>query len=111
MTTSAMKGRLQDESFKRSMTMYAAILSVIISLATLGGLIFKGGSWMGATDLRLQSIERQQAPQSENYRLFVTRDEWTSQNQARESQLNEIKASGLRTEAKIDKIFDILHSR
>ena len=112
------KARVRNPEFQRVFTMWTSSLAFIISLATLGGFVFKGGAWMATTDQRLKGIEHSvtdhysstelHMPMGAKLATFVTRTEYERSLVTRDQQLKEIKATSTRTEDKVEKIYDLL---
>ena len=93
---------------KRNITMVASVLALLVSLTTLGGLIFKVGGWQASTDIRLSTIEKADDAMRGRY---ITRGEWDQSNIGRDRQLKAIEDTSKRTEDRVEKIYDILRTR
>ena len=106
--TARLKKAMSTDDGKRNITMVASVLALLVSLTTLGGLIFKVGGWQASTDIRLSMIEQAEAAKSTR---FITRGEWDQANIGRDRQLKAIEDTAKRTEDRVEKIYDILRTR
>lgn len=120
--------KLSDDGFRRTATMAGVLLSCLVSIATLGGLVFAGGEFRAETREHNKHIDDQldavAAAADRHYQdkahhmpfeikveHFVLRSEWERQNTIRDREIGTIKESQLRAEAKLDRIIESLTNR
>lgn len=113
--------KVKEDGVRKWVTFWAALLACLVSLSTLGILIFKGGAWAATVDSRLEEIDKDNLdhqedrdlhmPYSEKVKEFVLRQEWVAAQANRDRQLSEIRESSKRVEDRVEKIYDILRTR
>jgi len=98
--------------------MWSSIISILVSLTTMATVLWKGGAWVESVEQRISqhdhmySVHRDDKilhmPYEDKVKAFVLREEWLAGLLYRDRQLDDIKEAGLRTEAKIEKIYDLI---
>lgn len=120
--------KVREEGFRKSVTFWGVILASMVSIVNLGGLVFAGGEFKTQTNLGIGRLEKdlgevkdsfaehiadedKHMPYREKVQTFVLKSEWDRLQIKRDRELEEVKKSALRTEGKVEKIYDILRSQ